>query len=66
MAATNYREMVDVDRAAPYTDVEPPCVRNLTDTELEEAILVQFKTGVPCHTQFTERAVKLTTEAHHA
>ena len=63
LGATNYREMVDLDRAARNTDVEPPCVRGLTDTELEDAISVPFKTGVPCHTQSTERAVKLTTEA---
>ena len=61
LAATNYREMIDLDRAAQYTDVEPPCVRNLTDTELEEIISEPFKTGVPSHTQSTERAVKLTT-----
>ena len=42
---------------------QSPCVRNLTDTELEETMSVPFKTSVPCHTHSTERAVKLTTEA---
>ena len=35
----------------------------MSDEELEELLLAPLKTGVPCHTQSTERAVKLTTEA---
>ena len=44
-------------------DVEPPYTRSLSDGELAKFLQQPLVTGVPLHTQSTERAVKLTTEA---
>ena len=52
-------ELVDLDRAA----LEPPLTKRLTSEQLEELLEQSLKTGLPCHTQSTERAVKATTEA---
>jgi hypothetical protein len=43
---------------------EPPCVRHLSNIELEEMKTVQHQPPrFPLHSQSVERAVKLTTEA---
>ena len=49
--------------AAETEETEPPYVSYLSDHELDELIVAPLKTGVPSHTQATERAVKLTTES---
>lgn len=58
-SAATYRELVDLNRAA----LEPPLTKRLTSEQLEELLEQPLKTGLPCHTQSTERAVKATTEA---
>ena len=42
---------------------EPPCTIGLTSEQLAALAGSPLATKVPCHTQSTERAVKLTTEA---
>ena len=41
---------------------EPPCTAGFSSAQLTELVDAPLRTGVPCHTQSTERAVKLTTE----
>ena len=57
-------ELVNVQRAVDEgRDIEPPCVRHMSEDELRDFLQTPLKTGAPCHTQSTERAVKLTTES---
>ena len=45
---------------------EPPCLRNITDDELEQFVESGDSPTVPnfpCHTQAVERSIKLVTEA---
>ena len=55
--------MIDIRSATQLSDIEPPCIKRWTEHELQKLRETGLKTGVPCHTQSTERAVKLTTEA---
>ena len=43
-------------------DIEPPCIRGMNGPDLDQLFQNTLRTGVPSHTQSTERAVKLTTE----
>lgn len=63
VAAREYTELVDIAQYAQEFDIEPPCVRPLSDQELSKLLDEPLRTGVPCHTQATERAAKLTTKA---
>ncbi|KAF0294694.1 hypothetical protein FJT64_007668 [Amphibalanus amphitrite] len=66
VSAHQYTELVDVTMYARVADVEPPCVRFLSDGDLEALVDEPLRTRVPCHTQSTERAVKLTTQSSGA
>ena len=63
VTARQYTELTDLQGYAKKADIEPPCTRRLIDDELNTHLDQPYRTGVPCHTQSTERAVKLTTES---
>ena len=63
LGATAYTELVDVKKYAQENDVEPPCISSFSTEQLNELLHKPLSTGIPCHTQSTERSVKLTTEA---
>ena len=63
VSANDYTELADLQRYANEGDIEPPCTRRLTDDELTTLLDRPYRTHIPCHTQSTERAVKLTTES---
>ena len=63
LAANNYRQVTDIHRYAQTADIEPPYVKGLTKEQLEACRQEPLKTGIPSHTQLTERAVKLATKA---
>ena len=66
-SAENFRELIDLPAIMECgNDLEPPHTRALSDTELAKFKQQPLVTGVPLHTQSTERAVKLTTEAASA
>ncbi|XP_043197408.1 uncharacterized protein LOC122388524 [Amphibalanus amphitrite] len=58
-SAATYWSLVDLDRAT----LEPPLTQGMTGDQLEKFLETPLLTGLPCHTQSTERAVKVTTEA---
>jgi hypothetical protein len=59
--AEEWAKLIDVSSLQCH---EPPCVRHLSNTELEEMKTVQHQPPhFPLHSQSVERAVKLTTEA---
>ena len=58
-SAATYRELVELDHA----ELEPPLTKHLSSEQLEELLEQPLKTGLPCHTQSTERTVKVMTEA---
>ena len=63
-SAATYTELVDLRAlVARGDDLEPPYTRLLDDSELASFQQQPLVTGIPLHTQSTERAVKLTTEA---
>ena len=66
VSARQYTELVDITEYARVADIEPPCVRPLSDNDLGGLLDNPLRTGVPCHTQSTERAVKLTTQSSGA
>ena len=61
--ANSYLELVYLASAARAGDVEPPYIKNLSMEQVEALVESPIKTGVPGHTQSTERSVKLTTES---
>ena len=63
VAATRYSELTDLRSYAERANIERPCTRPLSDAELSAFLEQPYRTRVPCHTQSTERAVKLTTES---
>ena len=59
--AVNWGELIDVSSLQCH---QPPCVRNLSDAELESMKEEQNQPPpFPLHSQSVERAVKLTSEA---
>ena len=63
-AAARYTELVDVKELVDDgMDIEPPSTKAMSDLEIDNFLLEPLTTGVPSHTQSTERAVKATTEA---
>ena len=58
-----YLGLTDIRQAATLSDIEPPYVKLMSGPQLAACLEVPLKTEVPSHTQFTERAVKLTTPA---
>jgi hypothetical protein len=59
--ASDWSKLVDV---VTLNCFEPPCVRGLTDQQLEDMIVFPgVPPAVPLHTQSVERAVKMTSEA---
>ena len=61
-SAATYTELVDIRALVARGDVlEPPCTTLLADSELASFQQQPLVTGIPLHTQSTERAVKLTT-----
>ena len=58
-SVVTYHELIDLSRAA----LEPPMTSALSLEQLEELLEQSLRTGLHCHTQATERAVKTTTEA---
>ena len=63
VTATHYTELTDLESYAERADIEPPCTRLLSDADPCALMEQPCQTHVPCHTQSTERAVKLTTES---
>ena len=61
--AQTYIGLTNIRQAATVKDIEPPYVKQLSDSQLAACLEVPLKTEVPNNTQSTERAVKLTTEA---
>ena len=55
--------MVDFVDYAGKHDAEPPFVRHFSNERLLTLVETPLQTDIPCHTQSTERSVKLTTEA---
>lgn len=61
--AADHMNLVNSTEYASHNDVEPPLVRDFGEEQLNALLDEPLRTDVPCHTQSTERSVKLTTEA---
>ena len=62
--AATYKELqCSIEQIIDARGVEPPFMKGLTQSQLRELATTPLRTGIPCHTQSTERAVKLTTES---
>ena len=61
--AQTYMELTDVRTYARDSDVEPPFISSFSTERLNKLVDEPLRTSVPCHTQSTERSVKMTTEA---
>ena len=62
--AKRYTELVDVRQAVEQgADIEPPCIMQMDEADLSQFLHTPLRIAIPCHTQSTERAVKLTTES---
>ena len=61
--AQTYTELTDVRKYARDSDEELPFISLFSTERLNELVDEPLHTSVPCHTQSTERSVKMTTEA---
>ena len=59
--ANNFMELVDLQ--SPELDIEPPLTHPFDSEQLARVLDEPLRTGIPNHTQSTERTVKLTTES---
>ena len=56
-------ELTDVRTYARDSGEEPPFISSFSTERLNKLVDGPLRTSVPCHTQSTERSLKMTTEA---
>ena len=61
--AQTYMDLADVRTYARDSNLEPPFISSFSTERPNELVDEPLRTSVPCHTQSTERSVKMTTEA---